>query len=159
MESDFDFIFGDWIVKHQRLKERLKGSRDWEEFDGRCRATPLLGGHGNVDDNFVNIPGGAYRAISLRSFDAVQRLWAIWWLDGRRPHSLDVPVVGQFENGVGVFFADDQFEGVAIRVKFLWTGTNTPAPQWEQSFSVDGGKNWEVNWLMSFHRLHEGPKA
>jgi hypothetical protein len=74
MESDFDFIFGDWIVKHQRLKERLKGSRDWEEFDGRCRATPLLGGHGNVDDNFVNIPGGAYRAISLRSFDAVQHL-------------------------------------------------------------------------------------
>ena len=31
---DFDFLVGHFIMRHRRLKERLKGSTEWEEFDG-----------------------------------------------------------------------------------------------------------------------------
>ncbi|MGY4827079.1 DUF1579 domain-containing protein [Sphaerotilaceae bacterium SBD11-9] len=150
---DFDFLFGRWRVRHRRLRERLAGNDDWQEFDGSCNAQPLLGGQGNVDDNLIHLPGGSYRAASLRSFDPSTRRWAIWWLDARQPHGMDVPVVGRFEHGIGTFFADDSFKGRPIRVRFRWTDTHTPSPRWEQAFSPDGGLSWELNWTMRFERL------
>lgn len=149
---DFDFLLGRWQVRHRRLRARLAGCDEWQHFGGRCHVLPLLGGHGNVDDNLLDLPGGAYRAVSLRSFDAASRQWAIWWLDGRRPHALDVPVVGGFEAGIGSFYADDVFDGRPIRVRFRWEDTGTAVPRWAQAFSADGGAHWETNWTMSFTR-------
>jgi hypothetical protein len=150
--QDFDFFIGDWRVAHRRLVDRLVGSQDWQTFEGTCTMRPLLGGLGNVDDNLLILPGGAYRAVSLRSFDPQTIRWAIWWLDARNPHNLDVPVVGGFENGVGLFYADDVLNGQTIRVRFRWTETNTATPVWDQAFSADGGQTWETNWTMQFSR-------
>ena len=154
---DFDFLFGHWQVRHRRLIERLADSDEWQEFDGSCTARPLLGGLGNVDDNILQLPGGEYRAVSLRSFDAQHKRWAIWWLDGRDPHRLDVPVVGGFSQGVGTFYAEDIFNGQPIRVRFRWTDTQSPSPQWEQAFSPDAGQTWEINWTMIFVRTSTEP--
>lgn len=151
--ADFDFLIGDWRVSHRRLKRRLAGDQDWETFSGESSTRKILGGLGNLEDNWIDLPGGAYRAIALRSFDPQTARWAIWWLDARAPHHLDVPVIGNFENGVGAFFAEDRLDGRPIRVRFLWTQTKTPAPQWEQAFSADGGMSWETNWVMAFSRL------
>ena len=152
ISRDFDFEIGSWRVKHRRLKERLVGSRDWEEFDGASEMRTVLGGNGNVEDNVLHISSGTYRAIALRSFDPAKKLWAIWWLDARDPHTLDVPVVGSFERGVGSFYADLLLNSVSTRVRFLWLRTDTPSPRWEQAMSVDGGKTWETNWTMDFTR-------
>lgn len=150
--NDFDFLEGDWLVAHQRLKERLAGCTEWETFTGRCTLYKTMGGLGNFDDNIVNLPGGAYRAMAMRSFNPETRQWAIWWLDGRWPHSVDVPVVGAFEDGVGSFYCEDAHKGMPIRVRFRWSDTRTGAPHWEQAFSTDGGETWEVNWRMRFTR-------
>lgn len=149
---DFDFVFGDWNVRHRRLTARLAVSDEWEEFDGTSSTRPVLGGNGNIEDNFIEFPGGAYRAVALRSYDRATRQWAIWWLDQRNPHHLDVPVVGRFENGVGTFVADDSFEGRAIKVRFTWISDDANACRWEQAFSADGGGSWEINWIMQFSR-------
>ncbi|WP_419904998.1 DUF1579 domain-containing protein [Kiloniella sp.] len=152
----FDFLMGTWNVHHRRLTERLTGSENWQEFGGHMNAQPILGGPdnlgGNMDDNVLNLPGDPYRAISLRTYNPNSDKWAIWWLDSRTPHSLDVPVLGQFENGIGLFYAEDTLDGKAIKVRFRWTGTDTPTPQWEQAFSPDDGATWEVNWTMDFSR-------
>ncbi|MGL5012159.1 MAG: DUF1579 domain-containing protein, partial [Paracoccaceae bacterium] len=60
---DFDFEQGHWLVRHRRLKERLSGCQTWESFDGTCEMRTVLGGHGNVEDNLLELPGGTYRAI------------------------------------------------------------------------------------------------
>ena len=148
----FDFQTGRWRVRHRRLKARLTGCTEWDEFDGTCEARPLLGGYGNIEDNLLDLPGGAYRAVALRSFDPASGNWAIWWLDGRSPHSLDVPVIGRFEDGVGTFLADDLHERQPIKLRFLWLGTGTGSPRWEQAMSADGGASWETNWIMDFER-------
>ena len=154
---DFDFLMGGtWRVSHRRLKARLAGNNEWEEFDGTLAAHKILGGQGNIDDNVLNIPSGSYRAFAVRSFDPKTRTWAIWWLDARNPHTLEPPVMGAFDNGVGTFYGDDTFNGRPIKVRFKWTRTNTPSPGWEQAFSPDGGATWETNWVMSFVR--EGAK-
>ena len=150
--DDWTFIYGSWNVHHRRLVARLAGSTEWQEFAGTSRFWPLMDGAGNVDDNWLDLPAGAYRAVSLRSLDPETGLWSIWWLDGRRPGVLDVPVVGRFEDGVGRFQANDTFEGRPIVVRLMWTRTDTPSPRWEQAFSEDGGVTWETNWEMDFTR-------
>jgi hypothetical protein len=149
--ADFDFQEGRWSVRHRRLVTRLAGAGDWQEFPGTCTMQRVLGGLGNVEDNLLHLPGGAYRALALRSFDAASGLWAIWWLDGRSPNSLDVPVKGRFQDGVGRFHAEDSFQGRPIRVEFQWS-QGPEGPRWQQAFSPDAGATWEVNWVMDFRR-------
>jgi NIPSNAP len=147
--SDFDFLVGSWRVHHRRLKERLAGSHDWIEFEGTCVMQKILDGAGNMDENVLDFPGNAFRALTLRTYDSAKRQWSIWWFDGRNPSHLDPPVVGGFKNGVGTFYAEDTLRGKPIRVRFLWTNLTT-RPHWEQAFSEDGGKTWETNWTMEF---------
>lgn len=148
--SDFDFIIGDWTVKHRRLNARFADCRDWTEFDGLSSTVRALGGFGNLEDNLLDFPDGAFRAIAVRSFCRSARAWSIWWLDGRNPTALDVPVSGRFSDGVGLFFADDVLDGQPIKVRFTWTAKPGAHPRWEQAFSNDAGASWETNWTMEF---------
>ncbi|GGZ02469.1 DUF1579 domain-containing protein [Pseudoduganella plicata] len=145
---DFDFIIGDWEVRHRRLRSRLTGCTEWEEFDGLSSTVKTLGGFGNLEDNLLRSPDGEFRAIAVRSYCRTTQTWSIWWLDGRNPTALDVPVTGKFNGDTGLFFADDVLDGQAIRVRFTWTGG--ARPRWEQAFSNDGGVCWETNWTMTF---------
>ena len=136
--NDFDFLVGHWQVRHRRLKERLRSSREWIEFDGTSIVSKLMGGCALVDDNVLDFPPGAYRAAGLRSFDAAPELWSIWWLDSRTPLGpLDPPVRGRFREGVGTFLADETFKGRPIRARFTWSQITPTSAHLEQAFSPD----------------------
>ena len=149
---DFDFQIGSWHVQHRRLKERLQDCREWERFSGTCTMALTLGGLGNLEQNVLDIASGSYPAIAIRAFDPAAGTWAIWWLDGRSPHSLDAPVIGRFTNGVGEFTTADTFGDRPVLVRFLWLNTRSDTPRWEQAMSLDGGSTWETNWEMDFSR-------
>ncbi len=148
--NDFDFIIGDWRVRHRRLNARLSGCTDWTEFEGLSSTRHILGGFGNLEDNLLHFPEGSFRAAAMRSYCATTQTWSIWWLDGLKPTRLDVPVVGKFAHRTGVFFADDVLDGQAIKVRFTWTATAGQNPRWDQAFSNDAGASWETNWTMEF---------
>lgn len=150
---DFDFFVGKWRVHHRRLKARLAGSHEWEEFEGTSEMQMSMGGQGNSDDNVIGLPGGAYRAMSIRGYDPKTQTWAIWWLDARNPHTIEPPVMGNFQDGVGTFEGDDIFNGKPIKVRFIWSGITANSAHWEQAFSPDGGKTWETNWIMDLARV------
>jgi hypothetical protein len=150
--TDFDFVIGNWFVKHRRLKERLANCSEWLEFDGEMSTQKILGGFGNIEDNILRLPDQDVRAIALRSYDQSTKSWSIWWLDGRFPGRIDVPVVGNFVDGVGTFFANDTFQGIPIIVRFVWRQIGVDLLRWEQAFSADEGESWETNWTMDFHR-------
>ena len=148
--GDFDFMFGEWNVRHCRLRARLAGCADWDSFDGNSTTRPILGGTGNIEDNLIDLPGDRYRALAMRSFAADTGTWAIWWLDARAPHRLDPPVVGGFAGDTGTFLAEDSLDGRPITVRFQWH--RAARPRWEQAFSPDSGRTWETNWIMEFTR-------
>jgi hypothetical protein len=150
---DFDLRVGEWTVHHRRLKERLAGSHEWVEFDGAQSWRSLMDGYANEDENTMNLPGDVYKGVTLRAYDPKTGLWAIWWLDGRDPHGeMDPPVKGRFVNGVGTFYADDTLRGKPVRVRFVWSNITATSAHWEQAFSPDRGKTWEVNWVTDFSR-------
>lgn len=148
---DWDWLVGSWNVRHHRLKERLACSTEWVEFDGTCTMIPTLNGLGNMDDNWLDMPTGAYRAMGIRAFNPETRLWSIWWFD-ERMQTIDPPVRGGFENGVGTFVGDDTLRGMPIIVRFQWSEITATSARWEQAFSPDSGETWEVNWWMRFMR-------
>jgi hypothetical protein len=154
--TDFDFVLGDWLVRHRRLDERLVDCRRWTEFDGEMSTRRILGGFGNIEDNLLRFPAGEYRAVALRVYDPSTAQWSIWWLDGRSPDRIDVPVRGRFAHGVGTFFAEDTLAGQPIRIRFVWTRVDVDTLRWEQAFSADAGGTWETNWTMDFHRRQHG---
>jgi hypothetical protein len=149
---DFNFIMGDWHVKHRRLKDILNDGEQWIEFNGLSSAVNTLGGFGNVEDVQLNFPDSTVRAKAIRSYNHETQQWSIWWLDGRNPSALDTPVVGKFSKGIGRFYADEVYNDTAIKVRFIWDSTVPEKPRWEQAFSKDNGQTWETNWIMRFYK-------
>jgi hypothetical protein len=150
---DWDWLVGRWRVRHSRLKARLAGSTEWEEFDGSSVAWLTLDGLGTVDDNVVELPSGTYRAVGIRAYDPKTGQWSIWWLDGRFPGQIEPPVRGGFKDGVGTFVGDDTLNGRPIKVRFTWSKITPTSAHWEQAFSPDAGATWETNWRMEFTRV------
>lgn len=150
--NDFDFLIGTWKVHHHRLKERLKGSTEWEEFDGNTVDRKILNGLGNMDENILHRESGTIHAISLRLFDPNSKEWSIYW-STNLTGTLDVPMIGGFQDGRGEFYSQEVFEGRHIYNRFIWSKITANFCQWEQAFSEDGGKTWETNWIMEFERV------
>jgi hypothetical protein len=147
--KDFDFEFGEWAV-HHRVK---RPSGEWYEFEGTSNTRPVLGGLGNVEDNIFHRPGGDTRGLATRAYDPATATWAIWWIDARAPHgTLDPPVKGRFDKGVGLFYSDGELNGKPVRTRFKWSDITANTARWEQAFSYDAGKTWETNWVMEFKR-------
>jgi hypothetical protein len=152
--QDFDFWMGTWKAHNRRLKRRLAGSEDWEEFEALSIARPLFGGQANEDEFHTDHDGG-FVGMSFRFFDSETKQWSIYWADSRRLGLLDPPVVGAFDGDVGVFEGEDIFNGRPILVRFTWSRVTTPSPRWEQAFSDDGGRTWETNWITEFARVED----
>ena len=149
--ADFDFLHGEWTVRNQRLKERLTGCTEWEEFGATCQARAILGGLGNIDEFTMDRASGRVQAITVRLFNPASGEWSIYWSAGSG--WFDVPMVGSFDGPRGVFYAQEPFEGRHIFSRFIWTVRAASSCRWEQAYSADGGATWETNWTMDFTRL------
>jgi hypothetical protein len=148
---DFDFLFGQWQVRNERLRERLVGSDDWEHFDARVECRPVLDGLGNRE-HFETAWQDNYRGMALRLFDPGLGQWRIWWVSNRHP-VIDTPVLGGFEGDVGNFYSQVELDGRSVQCRYRWTRVSPGRARWDQAFSTDDGQSWECNWVMHFERI------
>jgi hypothetical protein len=148
---DFDFQTGHWRIHNERLKERLKGCTEWETFEATQEARLLPGGLGNID-SFITDHWPGFAGMSLRLYNPRTRKWSIYWasnhIDGLEP-----PVIGSFQNGIGIFEGRHELDGRPLLVRFTWSNITKNSARWEQAFSPDDGKTWEKNWIMTMTRL------
>lgn len=146
--GDFDFLIGDWTVANRRLKQRLTGSDDWEEFEATSVAWSLLDGGANIDQ--FTFPDGT-SALTLRLYEPESGQWSLSWATSTAGR-LFPPVVGAFTDGVGHFYGDDLHDGTPVRVRYIWSEITPTSARWEQAFSADAEKTWETNWIMELTR-------
>ena len=83
--ADFDFLIGEWSVRHRRLERRLEQNTRWIAFSGPAAARKILGGLGNIDEIAINLPTDPYVGATLRLFNPSTKLWSIHWMDSRNP--------------------------------------------------------------------------
>jgi hypothetical protein len=147
--NDFDFLVGSWNIVNRRLQTLFAGSDDWEVFPGTSTCQSLFDGGGNLDE--IIFPTKGTRGLTLRLFDTERKIWSLYWSNSQTG-VLFPPVTGTFSDGRGDFYGDDTHDGKPIKAHFIWTGTATATPRWEQEFSADGGRTWETNWIMEHAR-------
>lgn len=150
-QHDFDFLLGRWKSHQRRLMHPLTGSNDWVEFDATLVVRPALGGSANVDELEGDAPFGHLDGLTVRTYNPKSRQWSIYWANKNNGVFSLPATVGQFKDGRGEFFDQEDYNGRNIFVRYLWVAS-PDTPRWEQAFSLDGGKTWETNWIATFVR-------
>ncbi len=152
---DFDFDIGEWTTHLRRLRHPLSGSHEWLEYEGTSSVHSLLDGRANLVELRVQGAAGRIEGLSLRLYEPQSHQWTLNYAniaDGR----LTGATVGDFRDGVGTFHARDSLNGRPILVRFVMSKAAENVWRFEQAFSDDGGRTWEVNWIATDTRKSSG---
>ncbi|HLA94252.1 MAG TPA: hypothetical protein VK612_00925 [Pyrinomonadaceae bacterium] len=145
-EKDFDFEIGTWKTQLKRLKNPLSGSKTWIEYEGTTIVTKVWNGRANLVELDVKGPAGRIEALSLRLYNPSSKQWSLNFASVNGG-ALSIPTIGGFKNGRGEFYNQETYNGKAVLVRFVISDITPNSCRFEQSFSDDGGKTWEVNWI------------
>jgi hypothetical protein len=153
-QHDFDFEIGTWKTHLKRLVKPLTGSTTWVEYDGITKVTKVLDGRANLVELKASGPAGTFEGLSLRLYNPEARQWTLNFANASSG-VLTPPAIGEFKNGRGEFYNQDTLYGRAILVRFVILDITPTSCRFEQSFSEDGGKTWELNWVAVDTRVKE----
>jgi len=151
-QHDFDPLIGSWKFHLKKLMHPLTGSTDWVEFEGTGVCYKIWDGRAQYDTVELDSPDvGHIEGLTVRLYNPQSHQWRLYWANSKIG-VMDPPQIGEFKNGRGEFFAQDTINGKVVLIRFAWTNLTTNTPHFEQSFSADGGKTWEVNWICELSR-------
>ena len=151
---DFDFLIGDWKAHVRRLPDRLVGSNTWIEYDGISDHKKILDSNADFEEFDVRNTEKNLRikAQTLRLYNPETHQWSIYLVDVDKGTLGLPPVVGRFNGNRGEFYDQEDWKGRAVFVRYVWLNISPKSARMEQSFSPDGGKTWEVNWICELSR-------
>src|SRR5579863_1254854 len=151
---DFDFEIGTWKTHLKRLLHPLTGSTTWVEYEGTSVVRKVWNGRANLVELEADGPGGHFEGLSLRLYNPQSHQWSLNFANSAAG-SMSQPTIGEFRDGRGEFYDQETLNGRAILVRFVITQLTPDSCRFEQAFSDDGGKTWEVNWIATDTRVKE----
>jgi hypothetical protein len=149
---DFDFEIGAWKTHLKRLQHPLTGSNTWVEYDGTTVVSKVWNGKANLVELEVDGPTGHIEALSVRLYDPKSGQWSLNFA-GSSSNTFSQPTIGEFKDGRGEFYDQETYNGRAILLRFVIIQESADVCRFEQSFSADGGKTWELNWVATDTRV------
>lgn len=153
-QHDFDFELGTWKTRLSRRLRPLTGSTTWVEYEGTTVVRKVWNGRANLVELDVNGPAGHIEGLSLRLYNPESRQWSLNFSNSA-DGTLSPPTIGEFRDGRGKFFGQEILNGRAIFVRFVISCSTPNSCRFEQAFSDDGGRNWEVNWIATDTRVKD----
>src|SRR6266550_7995308 len=153
-QHDFDFELGTWKTHLRRLLHPLTGSTTWVEYEGTTFVGQVWNGRVNLLVLEVDGPKGHIEALSLRLYNPQSHQWSLKFANSSGG-ALSQPTIGEFKNGRGEFYDQETLNGRAILVRFVISDITPNSCRFEQAFSDDGGKTWEVNWIATDTRVKD----
>ena len=154
-QHDFDFEIGTWRTRLSLLRSPLTGSTDWAEYEGTSVVRKVWDGRANLVELEAEGPSGRIEGLSLRLYNPRARQWSLNFANSRAG-TLTPPVIGEFRDGRGEFFGQETLDdGRTILVRFVISVVTPDSCTFEQAFSDDGGRSWEVNWVAADTRVKD----
>lgn len=153
-QDDFDFEIGTWKTRLSRLQNPLSGSTAWVKYEGTTVVRKIWDGRANLVELDVAGPAGRLEGLSLRLYNPQARQWSLNFSNSRGG-TLSGPSIGEFTDGRGEFYSQEPFNDRAIYVRFVISAITPDSVRFEQSFSDDGGKTWELNWIAIDTRIKD----
>jgi hypothetical protein len=151
-QHDFDFEIGTWKTHVKRLLHPLSGTSEWTEYDGTSVVRKVWDGRANLLELRMDGPNGHFEGLSLRLYNPQTHQWSLNFSNAASG-TVAQPTVGEFKNGRGEFYDQETLNGRAILVRFVISDITANSARFEQYFSADGGKTWEVNWIATDTRI------
>ncbi|MGA7924622.1 MAG: hypothetical protein WCA20_01350 [Candidatus Sulfotelmatobacter sp.] len=151
-QHDFDFQIGVWTPHIRRLQNPLSGSAKWAEYQGRTVVRKVWNGRANLVELEADGAAGHLEILCLRLYDPKTHEWSLNYANSAGG-TLSPPVIGEFKNGRGEFYGQDQLNGRPIYVRNVFSDITPTSCHFEQAFSEDGGKTWEVNFVETLTRV------
>lgn len=150
-QHDFDFAIGEWKTHLSRLQHPLTGSTTWVEYEGSSVVRKVWDGRASLEEFEANGAAGHIEGLTLCLYNPEVQQWNQSWSTSN-DGTLSQPMVGRFKGGRGEFFDQEAFHGRMIYVRWVWSDITPDSCRFEQAFSGDGGKTWEVNWINVYTR-------
>ncbi|HYL98394.1 MAG TPA: hypothetical protein VEZ90_05520 [Blastocatellia bacterium] len=147
-QHDFDFIFGFWKI-HTRT--RARGSNTWTDYNGVGSYKKIWDGRAILNEFETDGPSGHIEGLGLQTYNPRSHQWSLYWVDSG-DGILGVPLIGEFKEGQGQFYAQDNIDGQAMYVRYIWSEIAKSSAHFEESLSDDGGKTWEAIWVSDMVR-------
>lgn len=151
---DFDFHVGTWQTHVRRRAAPLTGSNEWVEMSGTTVVRKVWNGRANLVELEASGPSGPFQGLSLRLYHPESGQWSLHFANAA-DGEMAQPTVGEFKDGRGEFYDQETYHGRAIFVRFIISAITSTSVHFEQAFSDDGGKTWEVNWIADDTRVAE----
>lgn len=143
---DFDPLLGNFTFHLRRMLHPLTDSPEWGELTGTGACYKVWDGRAQLDTIEVDGASSHIEGLTLRLYDPSSRQWRLYWANSRVGR-LDPPQIGAFRDGHGDFYTTDSINGKTILIRYDWSRMSSGTPHFEQAFSPDGGRTWEVNWI------------
>lgn len=153
-QHDFDFEIGTWKSHLSRRLHPLTGSTTWVQYEGTSVVRKVWNGRANLVELEVDGPAGHFAGLSLRLYNPQSHQWSLNYANANGG-TLSQPAIGEFKDGRGEFLDQEPLNGRAILVRFVISDITPTSCHFEQSFSDDGGKTWEVNWITTDTRVKD----
>jgi len=153
-QHDFDFEIGTWKTHLKRRLHPLTGSTTWVEMEGTSVVRKVWNGRANLLQLEADSPSGHFEGLSLRLYDPQSHQWRLNFSNSN-DGIMAQPTIGEFKNGRGEFYDQELLNGRAILVRFVISDITANSAHFEQSFSNDGGRTWEVNWIATDTRVRD----
>lgn len=153
-QHDFDFEIGAWKTQLRRLAHPLTRSTQWIDCQGTTVVRKVWDGRANLVELEADCAGKHLEALSLRLYNPESHQWSLNFASSGSG-TLSQPTIGEFRNGRGEFYDQENFNGRAVLVQFVISDITPSSCHFEQAFSEDGGKTWEVNWIATDTRIKD----
>ena len=151
-QHDFDFEIGTWKTHLKRRLHPLSGSDEWTEHEGTSTVRKVWNGRANLVELVADGPAGHFEGLNLRLYNPRSHQWSLNFANAATG-SLGQPTIGEFKDGRGEFYDQEDFNGRAVLVRFVMIPVDADTIRFEQAFSDDGGRTWEVNWIATDTRV------
>ena len=152
---DFDFNIGSWHTHIRRLLHPLSNSAEWTELTGTVVIRKVWNGRAQLEEIEADGAQGHFEGLTLFLYNPQAHQWSQNW-SSSSDGILTTPAIGEFHNGRGELYDQETYNGRTVLVRALWSDITPDAHKFEQSFSNDGGKTWEPNFIATLTRDKPG---
>lgn len=155
-QHDFDWMAGSW-KEHTKIRVHSStGPNTWIEFDGTGIAHKIWEGRAMLDESEADTPNGHVEGLMLYTYNPQTHQWYIYFASDKNG-KVSLPNVGEFKDGRGEFYVQDAMNGKLLLNRYVWSATTSASPHYEESWSSDGGRTWELVRIVDFTRSAGAP--
>lgn len=140
---DFDFDLGVWTTHITRRLHPLTGSNETMQLTGTVTVRQVWSGRAQLEEIEADGPKGHWEGMTVFLYDPEAHQWSMNFANSAAGR-FATPMIGSFENGRGELIGTDTLDGRSILVKAVWSDITPTSHTYQESYSADGGRSWEV---------------